>query len=413
MVWEEVFTNASSQISLPGGRPWDGEAAEAAQYQAYDDRLTVIALADQLHNASAVARAGASEIGVARQRTIDAVRNAQSAGFEVGEDLSVTSEESGSPAQIAARRAQAELHAAEIRRCVTELVSTDQRVATQISTATADIGATNFPDLGEDTSAIRTVSNETIAEAPPQPVPPDPPPGPMPPVLGADDVKRALDPLQNGGKRGTNGVGKNPNVKEAWDPTSIKQMWDYLTRNATDGARPGYDGITRVLPDGTGIGLRQSAKGWNDTIDVWYPDGTSDKIHTPYAPYFPSIGEPPHLPPLADPVSGPTAPMPGHAPAALPPSGIFDPRGLPPWLQDPSTPGFHTPVQQPTIMPGVSLPNPPPSTITEPAGPGLLPDLGHDLAEVGKTAGAGVLAGIAIIGGFVVSGVSPGGQGVP
>jgi hypothetical protein len=36
--------------------------------------------------------------------------------------------------------------------------------------------------------------------------------------------------------------------------------------------------------------------------------------------------------------------------------------------------------------------------------------LAHDLAEAGKTAGAGVLAGVAIIGGLLGSGVTSSGQ---
>jgi hypothetical protein len=36
----------------------------------------------------------------------------------------------------------------------------------------------------------------------------------MPPINGADDVRRVLEPLQNGGRRGPNGVGTEPDVKE-------------------------------------------------------------------------------------------------------------------------------------------------------------------------------------------------------
>jgi hypothetical protein len=61
-------------------------------------------------------------------------------------------------------------------------------------------------------------------------------------------------------------------------------------------------------------------------------------------------------------------------------------------------------------MPGVALPDAYPAPITAPAEPGFLPDLGHDLAEAGKTAGAGVLAGVAIIGGLLAGGVTPSGQ---
>jgi hypothetical protein len=39
-----------------------------------------------------------------------------------------------------------------------------------------------------------------------------------------------------------------------------------------------------------------------------------------------------------------------------------------------------------------------------------LPDLAHDFAEAGTTAGAGVLAGVAIVGGLLAGGFEPSGQ---
>jgi len=413
-VWGDAFTHLAAQTPCPGGSPWEGKAAEAAQHQASTDRLTVVSMADQLQNASAIARTGAREIDAARQGVLVAVNAARNAGFTVGEDFSVTSPESGTPNAMAARQAQAQALAADIRMRLAELIATDQQVAAKIATAATGFGAARFDDSGNHNGrpAVQAVDNRVFKQAPPQPEPPDPPPGPMPPITDADDVKRALDPLQNGGKRGPNGVGTNPDVKEVWDQASMRQLWDYLTRNATDSqGPPGFKGPVVMLPDGTKIGFRQSTKGWGDTIDVWYPDGSDTKVHTPYAPYFPSIGAPPQLPPMADPAPAPIGPpQTGHAPVALPPSGIFDPNGLPPWLQNPSTPGFHAPVQAPTIMPGVALPDTNPAPVTAPADPGFLPELRHDLAEAGKTAGVGVLAGVAIIGGLLAGGVTPSGQ---
>jgi hypothetical protein len=168
--------------------------------------------------------------------------------------------------------------------------------------------------------------------------------------------------------------------------------------------------VVRVLPDGTEIGLRQSTQGWGDTLDVWYPDGTDKNVHVPYTP--PLISAPPQLPPAADPAPlPPPPPQVGHPPVTLPPSGIFDPNGLPPWLENPSPPGFSVqPTQPPTIMPGVALPASPPAPSPAPGGSSFLPDLGHNLAEAGKAAGAGVLAGIAIIGGLLSGGVPSSGQ---
>jgi hypothetical protein len=415
-VWGDAFSQLSVQMPCPGGSPWEGEAAEAAQHQGYTDRLTVMGLADRLHDASAIARAGAWEVDAAKQRVLAAVNAAREAGFTVGEDFSITSRESGTATAMAARQSQAQALSADIRMRLAELTATDQQVAAKIATAAAGVGTVRFAENGDDHGngrpTVQAVDNRTLKQAPPQPEPPDPPPGPMPRINDADDVKRALDPLQNGGKRGPNGIGTNPDVKEVWDRGSMRQLWDYLTHNAPDSeGPPGFKGSVRILPDGTKIGFRQSTKGWGDTIDVWFPDGSDTKVHTPYAPYFPSIGAPPQLPPMGEPAPVPFgAPQTGHAPIPLPPSGILDPNGLPPWLQNPSTPGFHAPVQAPTIMPGVALPDAPSAPVTAPTDPGFLPDLAHDLAEAGTTAGAGALAGIDIIGGLIAGGVTPSGQ---
>ncbi len=142
-----------------------------------------------------------------------------------------------------------------------------------LTAAAAGVGKA---DSGHDSggTTFQAVDYWTPKEAPPQPEPPVPPPGPIPPVTDADDVKRVLDPLQIGGRRGPNGVGTNPEVVEAWGPAAIKQMWDYLTRNAEESVGPqGFKGPVQALPDGTRIGLRQSTQGWGDTIQVWYPDG--------------------------------------------------------------------------------------------------------------------------------------------
>jgi hypothetical protein len=241
-VWGDAFTHLSAQMPCPGGSPWQGEAAEAALHQAYTDRLTVMGLADQLHDASVIARAGARDIDAAKQRVLGAVNAARDAGFTVSEDFSVASRESGTATAMAARQAQAQTLAADIRMRLAELIATDQQVAAKITTAAAGVGKGSFADNdngnGDGRPTVQAVDNRILKQAPPQPEPPDPPPGPMPPINGAEDVKRALDPLQNGGKRGPNGVGTNAKVKEVWDSSSMKRMWDYLTRNAADAQGP-------------------------------------------------------------------------------------------------------------------------------------------------------------------------------
>jgi hypothetical protein len=426
-LWEQAFIEVHDRMSAPGGVPWKGQAAARAQERSYLDLVKVRGASDQLHGAAAIALRGDEQLQACKEGVLEAVQDARADGFDVGEDYSVTDRSQGGSAEFrAARQAQAQGHAGFIRHRVAALVATDHQLTTQIAAATTGIDNLIFPEargiddtiVGDDKhNGIRLVDN-TWKKDPPQPIPPDPQPGPLPSINNAEDVRNVLDPLQNGGKRGPNGVGTNPEVKELRDRASIKRMWDYLTRNAADSpGPPGYQGPVRVLPDGTRIGLRQSSKGWDDTIDVWYPDGDRPKIHVPYVP--PLISAPPQLPPAASP---PTSPLPppqvGHPPVVLPPTQGVDPATLPPWLQNPSPPGFQVTPGTPLPFPPLDLPDAPavpapsatPGPTPFPTESSLLPQLAHDLAEAGKKAGAGVLTGIAIIGGVIAGGVTSNGQ---
>ncbi|ORW04875.1 hypothetical protein AWC15_02660 [Mycobacterium lacus] len=425
-LWEEVFSEVHKRVWAPGGTPWTGRAGAAAEQRSARDLVKVRAACDRLHQAATIARRGDEALRACHEAVLEAVCDARAEGFEVGEDYSVSDRSSGGSAEFrAARVAAAQGHASFIRHRVGALVAKDHEIATQIAAATQGIDTLTFEEAPgiDDTivdadkhDGIQLVDNHTWKEPPPQPVPPDPAPGPLPPVNNAEDVRKVLDPLQNGGQRGPNGVGTKPKVKELWDTATIKRMWDYLTRNATDcPGPPGYEGPVRVLPDGTKIGLRQSGKGWGDTIDVWYPDGSDKKIHVPYGP--PLISAPPQLPPAAHPAPLPLPPpQVGHPPVILPPAHVVDPATLPPWLQNPSPPGFQVapgaplPIAPFDLPDAPAVPAPPATPGASPGGSPLLPDLAHDLAEAGKAAGAGVLAGIAIIGGLIAGGVTSSGQ---
>src|SRR6201996_6673125 len=94
---------------------WDGETAEALRADTHADLMTTSAVVDQLQSAASVARSGASDLSAARSRLRYAVQDARSAGFEVGEDLSVTDPMSGgSAAQQVARQAAAQGFAGNI-----------------------------------------------------------------------------------------------------------------------------------------------------------------------------------------------------------------------------------------------------------------------------------------------------------
>lgn len=156
-VWEDAFTHVSTQVPCPGGLPWEGEAAGAAQQRAYSDRLIVIGVADQLHEASSIARVGASEIQAAKRSALAAISAAQNSGFSVEEDFSVTDRQRVSAAMMAARQAQAQSLAADIRTRVAELIATDQQVA-----APASPGPAILPELGHDLAEAGKVAGAGV-----------------------------------------------------------------------------------------------------------------------------------------------------------------------------------------------------------------------------------------------------------
>jgi hypothetical protein len=101
--------------------------------------------ADQLREATSVARRGASDISAAQRRVMYAVEDAQNAKFNVGEDLSVTDKLNvRNSAQRAARQAQAQTFAADIRQRAAQLVDLDQQVATNITAAAGNLGNIDF-----------------------------------------------------------------------------------------------------------------------------------------------------------------------------------------------------------------------------------------------------------------------------
>jgi hypothetical protein len=424
--WDDAFAQLERLTHSPGGMPWEGAAASAAQDRAHADRRRVSAVADQLHTASSVASRATGELLAAQRRVLAVVDAAEAGGFTVGEDFSLTTYRAGAR-EIAAAEAEMRELGRELRDRIEELNDLDKQVAKRITVAADGVGTLEFVDDGESHSdrdtSIQAVDNRVLKEAPPQPPPPDPTPGPLPPVNSADDVRRILDPLQNGGRRGSNGVGTKPKVTEIWDEASMRRLWDYLTRHGVEGVPPhDYDGPVRVLPDGTRIGYRRS-EGWEDTIDVLYPDGSWVKAHTPYEPYFPALisGPPQFHPAAGTPSVQVLPPQLTHPPTALPPAGIFEPNGLPPWLQNPSAPGLHSPAQSPTIMPGVALPDTPQASA--PA-PGDGPDIsvmrdafvdggeavGDVIVEGGQAVGTVIVGGAVIVGGLLGTVATPSGQ---
>ena len=176
------------------GVDWSGEAAEALRTDTHADMMTTSGVVDQLQEAASVARSGASELDAARSQVRYAVEDARSAGFEVGEDLSVTDRMAGgSAAERAARQAAAEAYAANIGGRAAQLVSVDAQVASRVTAAVAGVGST-FPQAPSTNGQVHAVDNHTFKQGPDKP--PPPPKGPK-----ADDIRKVLEKLPEGSSR--------------------------------------------------------------------------------------------------------------------------------------------------------------------------------------------------------------------
>jgi hypothetical protein len=98
----------------------------------------------------------------------------------------------------------------------------------------------------------------------------------------------------------------------------------------------------------------------------------------------------------------------------VPPTQFADPADLPPWLRNPSPPGFNiSPVQQPPVFEWDQPDVPPPSvwhpTALPPSGSSWLPEIGHNLGEAGKKTFEWLVIGGIVVGGLLSVG-DPGKQ---
>uniref|UniRef100_UPI0037423A39 hypothetical protein n=1 Tax=Mycobacterium avium TaxID=1764 RepID=UPI0037423A39 len=267
---------------------WQGDAAESLRTATHADMVTTSAAVDQMHAAAKVARSGASDLSAARSRVRYAVEDARTAGFNVGEDLSVTDRSSGGSAALrAARQAQAQTLASDIRQRAAQLVGLDQQVAGRVTAAMAGIRET-FPQSPSTNTPpkpqIQAVDRHWKQDPAPTPEPdPDTPWQDRPPPRTLKDVRDALRQLR---------PGVNKPVREVDTPDELKNFWDWLTKGARD-LPPRGDTLRKALGDGTEIDLRPDSESGGPTIEVVTPSGKNPKVHLP----LPFVDDPPEPPP--------------------------------------------------------------------------------------------------------------------
>ncbi len=384
---------------------WQGRTAEALRTVTHADMLATAAVADRMQAAAKVARGGASDLYTSRSRLRYAVDDAHTAGFDVGEDMSVTERSAvTSAAQRAVRQAQAESLAANIHQQAALLVALDQQVAGRVTAAVAGIRDT-FPQNSAPKTPrepkVQSVDNHTFKR---DPAPPDPGAEPpwkdLPPPKTLDDVREALRQLRRGNNR--------PH-RQLESPDEIRRFYEWLTKGSVQ-TLPPFEFPRQMLPDGTVIEMRPDSGSGGPVVEIKPPGAKQGpKVHLPLAPF---VDEPPELPGFGDhpPTELPTPPNGHPAPSVLPPMQLPHPADLPPWLHNPSPPGFTvSPDQRPPVFgwdqpnipaPPVPLPAPPP-----PGSHSWLPDVGHNLGEGGKA-----VFGWVVVGGVLVWTILSGGE---
>lgn len=154
--WEDTFLTMRNESHSV---PWQGAGGDALRQRTAEDLSTVTGKADLLRQAAGIARSGASDISAAQRSVLNAVADAQNAGFDVGEDLSVSyTDHGGTAAQQAARQAEAEQMASQIWSRAKQLDGTETKVAGQLTAATTGLGNANFAHNGKG-NGIRLVDN--------------------------------------------------------------------------------------------------------------------------------------------------------------------------------------------------------------------------------------------------------------
>jgi hypothetical protein len=283
--WDDAYAEAFRQAQSPGGTVWTGTAADAAVETVGLDKAQVVGATDALQAAATAARTGAGELSAATESVLEAVSAAENAGFTVGEDYSVTPRQAVPAYAQAAQQAAAQSFAVNIRSQVLNLMSTDEQVAAQISSAAVGLNDIRFgssgiyPNSNGQKPSAQLVDNRTFKQAPV----PDPSPGggsSPTPTPNAQNIQEAIKDLPHG---------TDDNIRLVRDPQQLKQLEDWINAHSTpyQSGSPyrGGLGSERQLPDGTVVRFGPSQK-HGTTVDmtlpedqVTLPDGKTIKLH--------------------------------------------------------------------------------------------------------------------------------------
>jgi hypothetical protein len=142
-LWEEAFSDIHNRVA---SLPWEGDAREAELARANADIMKARAAAEAARATATVSRASAPSLDAAKRSVLHAVDYATEAGFNVGEDYSVTDTRPSKKTELAARQAQAQAFATDIRQRVIQLTGLQTEVAGKLTAAAAPIRELRFDE---------------------------------------------------------------------------------------------------------------------------------------------------------------------------------------------------------------------------------------------------------------------------
>jgi hypothetical protein len=230
--WERSFEEIEGRVRASG---WEGQAYDAAHERTYWDSVRVGNAADDLRDGASTARRGASDVTAAQGRLREAVSKARGAGFDVGDDYTVASRETGgTPAQQVQREAQAESFAEDIRWRAAALVDTDQHVGARVTQAVGHLGNLAFDEHDgpgahatgdEERDEVRLVNFFEPRQSPiPEPGVPDDPVG-RGSGPSATDIRSVLEKLPQGDR---------PWIREVRTPEDLQRLWKWMEQNGIE-----------------------------------------------------------------------------------------------------------------------------------------------------------------------------------
>ena len=164
-----LFERHRQNVAAPGGTTWEGDAKDAALDRVTADTAVVRRQSAVQDEAADLAENGGHDVRSAKRAALQAITDAEDAGFSVGEDLSVTDTRETDLDALAARQTAATEHADYIRFNAEQLVQADGLVGQRLQSKAVELEGIRFEGEGDGRETEGTVQlvDNTVKLNPP------------------------------------------------------------------------------------------------------------------------------------------------------------------------------------------------------------------------------------------------------